>query len=94
MNIDMNIVLDDTGDVSCAHCAAPLGHTSADPLALAIRNERESTEAGPGVHADPRLFTDRRIVLRQTFCPQCLVLLVTEIVPADEPAYRSWSVTR
>ena len=40
----------------------------------------------------PARFTDRAMVLRQSFCPSCLTLLATEIVPGDEPSYRTWSV--
>lgn len=91
MIIDQN--LERTGDViSCRHCSGELG-TAADPLAAAIVNQRPSTAAGPGVHVDPAAFTDRPITLRQSFCPECLTLLATEIVPADEPSYRKWSLT-
>jgi N-methylhydantoinase B len=93
MRIDDNILLGDDGTVSCAHCTATLGDSPAAPLAHAITRERPSAEAGPGVRADPAAFTDRPVILRQIFCPQCLVLLATEIVPADEPSFRNWTVT-
>lgn len=94
MNIDLNLRTDDaTGAVLCQHCDARIGDSVAEPMAHALRRERPSTEAGPGVHADPSAFVDRPILLRQTFCPGCLTLLSTEIVPADEPSYRTWSLT-
>lgn len=93
MRIDDNILLGDSGTVSCAHCSATLGDSPAAPLAHAIIRERPPAEAGPGVRADPAAFTDRPVILRQVFCPQCLVLLATEIAPADEPSFRNWSVT-
>ena len=92
MKIDDNIVLGPDGAVSCARCRAPLGTAPDEPLAKALRRERPSLAAGPGVHVDPARFTDRAVVLRQSFCPSCLTLLATQIVPGDEPSYRSWSV--
>lgn len=94
MVIDDNITLAEDGRLLCAHCGEELGPDPSAGLTRAIRRERPSSDAGPGVHADPSLFTDRDIVLRQAFCPSCLVLLSTEIVPADEPEYRRWSLAR
>lgn len=94
MNLDLNLISDDaTGGVLCRHCGARVGDSVADPMTNAVRHERPSTEAGPGVHADPSAFVDRPIQLRQAFCPGCLTLLSTEIVPSDEPSYRTWSLT-
>lgn len=76
--------------IRCTECAAELG-TALDPYENAIRREQPSTAAGPGVRVAPEVFTDRSVVLRQQFCPNCLVLLNTEIVPADEPEYRTWT---
>lgn len=92
MNLDLNLQVDDDGAVTCRHCSEKLGDSASAPTTYAIRNERPSRAAGPGVHTDPALFVDREIVLRQVFCPGCLVLLSTEIVPADEPSYRVWSL--
>lgn len=94
MVIDDNITLADDGRLVCAHCGEELGPDPESGLTRALRRERPSSDAGPGVHADPALFTDRSIVMRQTFCPSCLVLLSTEIVPSDEPEYRSWRIAR
>jgi len=44
------------------------------------------------MHADPALFVDRAIVLRQAFCPGCFTVLMTEIVPADEPRFRTKAI--
>ena len=92
MPIDLNLDTDDTGTVVCRHCGAAVGASVADPLGHALRRERPSVEAGPAVHAPPAQFTDRRVVLRQAFCPGCLALVFTEIVPAGEPSYRVWSM--
>ena len=92
MRIDDNVELRADGTTACSHCGHTLGDSRESPLRQAIKRERSSREAGPSVHADADLFVDRAIVLRQLFCPGCLVLLLTEIVPADEPTYRSWSV--
>jgi Acetone carboxylase gamma subunit len=92
MQLDDNLTLTDSGTVICTHCQAPLGKTSKEPLANAIRRERPARAAGPGVHADPKNFTTREIVLRQFFCPGCSTVLTTEIVPSDEPSFRHWSL--
>jgi hypothetical protein len=92
MNIDQNLMISDADTVDCRSCGRTLG-TRNDPLAGAIRREQPSTAAGPGVRANPSLFTDSEIVLRQTFCPECLTLLSTEIVPKTEPNYRGWRLS-
>lgn len=93
MNIDLNLRTNDTETVVCRHCGATVGQSVSDPMSHARHHHGPSTAAGPGVHADPAAFTDRTILLRQAFCPGCLVLLATEIVPDDEPTYRVWSLT-
>lgn len=89
--IDENLVQDDAGTVSCRHCSTPVG-VAADPLSGARRRETASQTAGPSVRADAGNFADREVVLRQTFCPECLTLLQSEIVPADEPSMRTRSL--
>lgn len=91
-DIDLNLVVDADRQVHCRHCGEHLGDASTEPLANARVHERPSVQAGPGIHVDPATLTDRPIVVRQTFCPQCLTLLATEIVPADEPSRRKWSL--
>jgi len=93
MKIDLNLETDKAAAVVCRHCGARVGDSVADPMNHALRNQRPSTAAGPGVHADPSLFVDRKVLLRQAFCPGCLALLSTEIVPEGEPSYRAWSLT-
>jgi hypothetical protein len=90
MQIDDNLRVSDTGAVLCVHCAARVGDSVEVPLQHALRRDRPSSAAGAGVRADPARFTQRPIVLRQLFCPGCLSLLESEIVPADERSYRSW----
>ena len=92
MKVNDAIKVDDAGTATCVNCGKSLGVGSSDPLAGALRTERPSMAAGPGVRADPKLFADRPIVLRQTFCPHCQALLSTEIVPGDEVSYRHWQV--
>lgn len=93
VNFDDNIKLADDGvSTVCSHCSETLGDAHGDPLAHALRLERKSSELGPGIRADPGLFTDREIVLRQRFCPKCLAVLATEVVPQDEGKLRSWKV--
>ena len=90
MKIDLNIETTGDGTVVCTHCGATLGDSVQAPTTHALRHERPAEAAGPGIKADPALFTDRQIQLRQTFCPDCLVCLSTEITPGDEPVYRQW----
>ncbi|WP_233533080.1 hypothetical protein [Antrihabitans sp. YC2-6] len=94
MRVDDNVELLSDGTTRCVHCQTALGDSTAGTLARALTRESASQTAGPSVHAAPSLFTDRPIVLRQLFCPSCLVLLATEIVPSDEPGMRSWNLTQ
>ncbi|MFJ6359470.1 hypothetical protein [Pseudarthrobacter oxydans] len=91
MNVDQNLAVTDAGTVVCRSCEQTLG-TRQEPLSEAISREQPSTEAGPGIRADPSQFSDPEIVLRQKFCPGCLTLLSTEIVPKEEPSYRRWNL--
>jgi hypothetical protein len=92
MNIDDNVTVEPSGRVVCTHCGTVLGESRRNPLQAVIHREQPSPAAGPGVRADAGIFTDRPIVLRQSFCPGCLVLLATEIVPGDEACFRHWHV--
>ncbi|WP_168879872.1 hypothetical protein [Rhizobium sp. P28RR-XV] len=92
MKINDNVMLQEDGTVVCVHCDNELGTQPGDPFATATRREQPSQAAGPGVRAPASHFTDRPIGLRQVFCPQCYVLLATEIAPTDEPSYRGWEV--
>jgi N-methylhydantoinase B len=91
LHIDDNLDQGPDGTVACRHCATAVG-IAAEPLRDARVRESEPQEAGPSVRADSRNFTDRRVIFRQTFCPQCLTLLQAEIVPADEPSFRTRSL--
>jgi hypothetical protein len=90
--LDDNLTLTYGGNVICTQCKTLLGNANNDPLANAVKRERPSRDAGPGVHADPKIFTTREIVLRQFFCPGCSTVLASEIVPRDEPSFRHWSL--
>ena len=94
MDIDDNLTLDADHQVHCRHCAALLGNADSAPLAHALKRERPAVEAGPGVHADPSLYTTSVIVLRQAFCPGCYAVLATEIVPQDDAEFRGWRLQR
>lgn len=89
--LDENLEQTDHGTVVCRHCSTAVG-VAADPLRDARRRETSPQLAGPSVRAAASNFTDRQVVLRQVFCPECLVLLQSEIVPADEPSVRSRAV--
>ena len=89
--IDENLAQSDDGVVTCRHCSTTLGVAS-DPLQGALVRESAPSSAGPSVREDASNFTDREIVLRRTFCPECLTQLQSEIVPADEPSGRNRSV--
>jgi N-methylhydantoinase B len=88
VQIDDNLERRQDGVVGCRHCGATVG-VAAEPLRDALVRERDPREAGPAVRAEPRHFTDRRVVLRLSLCPQCLTQLQAEIVPADEPSFRT-----
>ena len=86
--IDDNLEQRDDGTVACRHCGTVVG-AATDPLRDALIREQESQAAGPSVRAEPAHFTDRQVVLRLTLCPECLTQLQAEIVPADEPSFRT-----
>lgn len=86
--IDDNLEQKPDGTVVCRHCNASIG-IAEQPLRDALIRVSAPQEAGPSVRAEASHFTDREIVLRQTFCPQCLTLLQAEIVPGDEPSSRT-----
>ena len=89
-NIDDN--LESVGEqVFCRHCGQVLG-TPSHPLAAALVTEGDPVGAGPGVRAAASNYTRLPIVLRRTFCPQCLTQLKVEIVPQGDGDYRHSSV--
>lgn len=88
IHIDDNLEQDGDGTVRCRHCGTTVG-VADDVFRDARARESAPEEAGPSVRAEPRHFTDREVVLRQVFCPECLALLQAEIVPADEPSFRT-----
>jgi hypothetical protein len=92
MHIDDNLDLRDDGTVACRHCSTVTG-TARDPLGGALVRQSSPREAGPSVRADSSNFADRDVLLRQVFCPRCLTLLQAEIVPADEPSWRTRSLS-
>jgi hypothetical protein len=92
MQIDDNLDLRDDGTVACRHCSTVTG-TARDPLGGALVRQSSPQEAGPSVRADSSNFADRDVLLRQVFCPRCLTLLQAEIVPADEPSWRTRSLS-
>jgi hypothetical protein len=91
MYIDDNLELADDGTVACRHCSTVTG-TASDPLGDALVRQSAPREAGPSVRADASNFADREVLLRQVFCPGCLTALQAEIVPADEPSWRTRSL--
>ncbi len=89
--IDDNLEQHTDGRVTCRHCETVVGD-AAQPLGSARVRETAPRTAGPSVRENANLFTDRPIVFRQTFCPECLTLLQAEIVPGDEPSSRHRSL--
>lgn len=87
--LDENLTVAADGTVSCSRCGQRLGDSGADFLREAIWRELPSSAApGSVIRADAEHFVDRPVGLRQAICPSCLTLLMTEIVPTDEPRYR------
>lgn len=86
-NIDDNLEQGSDGAVNCRHCGHVVGNAE-NELGSALIREQPPAAAGPAVHADAANFADRRIVLRQSCCPECLTQLQAEVVPADEPSGR------
>lgn len=87
--LDENLTVADDGTVSCSRCAAKVGDSGEEFLVDALWRELPSSQAPDSViRADAAHFVDRPVGLRQAICPSCLTLLMTEIVPTDEPHYR------
>ena len=92
IRLDDNLVIGADDVVRCTHCGTAVGRRGGGFLADALRNELPPAAAGPQVRGKPELFVDRRVVLRQISCPGCYVSLLTEVVPVDEPSFRTKDV--
>jgi N-methylhydantoinase B len=92
LRLDDNLVSRADGFVTCAHCGYIVGERGAGYLRHALRREGTPSQAGPQIRGKPNLFVDEEVVFRQWCCPGCHVALLTEVVPAGEPVYRSKEV--
>jgi N-methylhydantoinase B len=70
----------------CAHCDAALGDARGDWRELAGAVELCAEDLGPLVQLPPEL------VARQYVCPTCVTALWVEVVPADTPAWRDFTL--
>jgi N-methylhydantoinase B len=70
----------------CAHCDATLGDAAGDWRDLAATVEVSAEDLGPLVQLPPEL------VARQYVCPSCVTALWVEVVPADTPAWRDFTL--
>jgi N-methylhydantoinase B len=70
----------------CAHCDAALGDAAGDWRELAATVEVDAQDLGPLVQLPPEL------VARQYVCPACVAALWVEVVPADAPAWRDFTL--
>lgn len=93
VHLDDNRDLQVDGRVTCVHCGAELGHRDTDYLARALRRERAPEASGPNIRVKAEVFVDQPMVLRQALCPQCYVVLQTEIVPQGEFFWRTSRLT-
>lgn len=91
--VDDNVGLHADGSTRCRHCRAVLGDAT-DVLRDARWRRGEASDAGPCIRADARRFVDEPVILRQAFCPNCLSLLLTEIVTGSEPFLRTKALAR
>ena len=77
----------DGGTVAhCAHCDAELGDARGDWRELASTIEVSPEDLGPLVQLPSEL------VARQYVCPTCVTALWVEVVPADTPAWRDFTL--
>lgn len=87
--LDENLRVADDGTVTCAHCDTGLGTSGDEFLTDALWREQPASAAPSSVvRANPEHYVDRPVGLRQAICPKCLTLLLTEVVPTDEPRFR------
>jgi N-methylhydantoinase B len=88
LHIDENLYQTDSGEVRCVHCNTTVGERTGPYLGEARWVRRPASEAGPHIRNHAAQLVGRRIVLRQAFCPSCLVALHTEVLPDDEESLR------
>jgi N-methylhydantoinase B len=84
--VSFNVRARADGSLICAHCTHDLPGTSATYLAQVPVHVGAPREGGPMVFADPAVYVDAEVVLRQYYCPNCFTALPTEVVPVSEPA--------
>jgi N-methylhydantoinase B len=88
--VDDNVSLKADGTSLCSHCGTVLGD-SGDVLRQARWRTQPADQAGPCIRADASQFVNEPVLLRRAFCPNpdCLTLLLTEIITATEPHLRA-----
>jgi N-methylhydantoinase B len=69
--------------LACALCDSVIGDYRAN-YKLGLRMDESPMSSLPHVD-DPKVFLDEDIVFRRYCCPECAVLMSTEIVRASEP---------
>ncbi len=77
--------VDDQRVYRCLKCRHVLGPATEDYKTLALRYDGPISEGEPA-HLAPQ---EDRFVLRQYFCPNCAVLFEVDMVPREEPPFRS-----
>lgn len=84
------------GSVFCAHCATVIGPVADGAfVSTLVRTDSLPTEGGPHIWSDPSVYVDDEIVFRQLFCPGCLTVVYSRVVPVGHPLpddiYRSFA---
>jgi N-methylhydantoinase B len=78
----------DVPAVECRMCATPICRVDENYKEHLVRRDRPITAAGP-LFADPAIYVDEVIQLREFICPGCATLVETEVARASDPVLYS-----
>lgn len=88
--IDDNLVevrVDDSVLVACAHCGVQLADTATDDELWLGTFDGAPRTAGPQVTSDHATYVDGEVVFRQYCCPNCWTAVFSSIVPTEHPEH-------
>jgi hypothetical protein len=91
-NVDDNVLLGESGELTCAHCQALLAAPGEAHLHRALLRAGDVSLAGPHVRAADPPVVNEQVEFRQLLCPVCGTALLTEIVAVADTDTRGASL--
>lgn len=88
--IDDNLIevrVDDSVLVACAHCGVQLADTATDDELWLGTFDGAPRTAGPQVTSGHATYVDGEVVFRQYCCPNCWTAVFSSIVPVEHPEH-------